>query len=146
MAGNPILCSGRKLLSQSLRSRVDLYQLRNVSMTFTPVFCPLPLVRFLMFLRCLTSDQTESVFWARGVRIRSLGCGQTPWRDHATSRRAGDCLCCHSTATFPGNWRYNGEHDGFGYHRLSHALVLVLCRCDDASLTCRNRLHAGTAG
>jgi hypothetical protein len=26
------------------------------------------------------------------------------------------------------------------------SLVLVLCRCDDASLTCRNRLHAGSGG
>jgi len=36
------------------------------------------------------------------------------------------------------------EHD-FRRHGLSQ-LDLVLCRCDDASLTCRNRLHAGAAG
>jgi hypothetical protein len=55
-----------------------------------------------------TAAVKESVFGRGWVRIRSLVCGQTPWRDHATNRRAGDCLYWHSTATFPGNWRYNG--------------------------------------
>jgi hypothetical protein len=41
------------------------------------------------------------------LRIWSLVCGQTSWRDHPTNRRAGDCLYLHSTETFQGN-RYNG--------------------------------------